>query len=301
MNKNRVHHVASRMGVKKEKYFWNKDDVEFIKEHYNTMNASEIQPLLKDYHTVNAISSKAKKLGLTQSKDWMEEEIEIIKQYYSILPTEEFYKIMTTRTSNAVVCKAMQLGIKSYEKLRQEYTQEEEQFIIDNFGVLSDEEIAQKLNRGVKGISDKRRKLGCFYFNKDYSKYEGLSKLFRGHIQDWKDATMEKCDYKCIITGSKEFAIHHLYGFNNILSEVYDIFEKKGILKSTKIEDYSKEELEEMLTIFKEIHSKYPLGVCLHKDIHKQFHDIYGAGGNTAEQFNHFMKKYYSDIVYNIA
>ena len=43
-----------------------------------------------------------------------------------------------------------------------------------------------------------------------------------------------------------------------------------------------------MLLIFKTIHKKYPIGVCVRKDLHNLFHNIYGSGGNTEEQWNTF-------------
>lgn len=57
------------------------------------------------------------------------------------------------------------------------------------------------------------------------------------------------------------------------------------------IEDYTKEELDYFLSIFNDIHSKYPLGVCVRKDIHDLFHNIYGSGGNTIEQWNKFCEE----------
>ena len=40
------------------------------------------------------------------------------------------------------------------------------------------------------------------------------------------------------------------------------------------------------------IHNKYPLGVCIRKDIHDLFHQLYGSGGNTEEQWESFIAKY---------
>ena len=41
-----------------------------------------------------------------------------------------------------------------------------------------------------------------------------------------------------------------------------------------------------------EIHYSHPLGVCLRRDIHIEFHRIYGNGHNTKEQFDEFVKNY---------
>ena len=291
MNKQRVYSLASNLGFKKESYFWTQEDTEILIANYGKPY-EEIKLLLKEEHSIKAISTKAINLGLTQPQEWTESELEILKTYYSILPKEEFIELLPRRTEDAIVCKAMKLGIKSFKYLNEKYTDEEEQFIIDNAGIMTDDEIANVLNRGIHGIQDKRRSLGMYYLNKDYSNYDSFAKFFRGHVQDWKTKSMEKCNYKCVISESKNFAIHHLYGFNLILKEVFEKLDKMNLLKSDNLEDYSKEELDNIIDIFQLIHSKYPLGVCVDKDIHDLFHKIYGAGGNTEEQWNKFVIDY---------
>ena len=51
-----------------------------------------------------------------------------------------------------------------------------------------------------------------------------------------------------------------------------------------------------MIEIFNSIHDKYPLGVCVRKDIHKLFHQIYGAGGNTENQWNKFVEDFKNGV-----
>lgn len=107
-------------------------------------------------------------------------------------------------------------------------------------------------------------------------------------IRDWKQQSMKNCNYKCILTGERFDHIHHLYSFNKIIKETFDILKIKIKIY---ISDYSIEQLQLIDKTFLELHSKYPLGVCLTKDIHDLYHRIYGDD-NTPEQFKEFINKY---------
>ena len=56
-------------------------------------------------------------------------------------------------------------------------------------------------------------------------------------------------------------------------------------------EDYTIDELHEISDIFVEYHSNYPLGVCVEKDLHMKFHQMYGDINNE-EQWNIFVDKF---------
>ena len=53
--------------------------------------------------------------------------------------------------------------------------------------------------------------------------------------------------------------------------------------------DYTQEELEDILEKFQIVHSRYPLGVCVRKDIHLLYHSIYSKCVNTEDQWNQFV------------
>lgn len=296
LNKNNVYSIASNLGIKKSSFFWKSSDVEILKQHYGDISINELQNMLEDHHTLGAIRIKAEKIGLGKNQKWSDEEIEIFKKYYSILPKEEFAKLLPNRTENAIICKGMNLGIRSYKYLSEKYSEEEKQFILDNYKNMTDQEMADALNKPLSGIQEQRRKLGIYYNNVNYIGYENLSKMFRGHIQKWKDLSSKACNYQCVITGSKDYQVHHLYSFNKILEDVYAELDRLSFLHGYNLSDYTVTELDHMIEIFKNIHSKYPLGVCVDREIHKLFHRIYGSGGNTEQQWNKFVNDYKKGI-----
>lgn len=116
------------------------------------------------------------------------------------------------------------------------------------------------------------------------------SVYFRFLLDDWKRASKEFYNYKCIITGSSNFQIHHLYSFNKILDEM---FIKTNISRKKYIKDYSSEELDMLVQMFYQIHENYPLGVLISKDIHEEFHRIYGKDV-LEDDFKRFLKDNYA-------
>lgn len=115
-----------------------------------------------------------------------------------------------------------------------------------------------------------------------------LSDYFDNKIIQWKKDSMKNCNYKCQITGENFDDIHHLQSFNSIIKEAVDFF---AVSYSCFSGDCSDEILEKLTTKVIELHYKYPLGVCLTRKVHKLFHNIYGKGNNTPEQFYEFQQK----------
>ncbi|MFI2856770.1 zinc-ribbon domain-containing protein [Paenibacillus sp. JSM ZJ436] len=120
-----------------------------------------------------------------------------------------------------------------------------------------------------------------------------LSSHLRNLINQWKEDSVDACDSKCLLTGEDYDDIHHLYGFNLIVKE--SLCELDLSLKDN-VSEYTSEEIIQLNTKFMEIHSRYPLGVCLRSDIHSLFHREYGNRDNTPEQFEEFSMKYRDGI-----
>ena len=100
---------------------------------------------------------------------------------------------------------------------------------------------------------------------------------------------MIACNYQCVLTGSKDFEIHHLYGFSNILKELLNEYPQ---YQDKSFSDYLEDDLSFILEKFLDKHNKYPLGVCVDKKIHVLFHSMYGQYYNTAEQWERFCEDY---------
>jgi hypothetical protein len=153
-----------------------------------------------------------------------------------------------------------------------------------------------KLNRTQRCVQYQRNVLGLYRRDMKSNTYESLSKYIRGKIWNWKKQSMEDCDYKCVFTGSKDFQIHHLYNVSSILN---DIFETYNIERKDDLTEYSNEELDNIVELFIIEQNKYPLGVCISKDIHVLFHSLYGQYRNTPEQWYQFEKDYRSGLYDN--
>lgn len=115
---------------------------------------------------------------------------------------------------------------------------------------------------------------------------------FRKLIKEWKKDILKKYNYKCFLTGaSTDLVIHHLVSFSNILKET---IEELNLEMRRKIKDYSEHEFEMITNKFLEKHTT-DIGVVLSRKVHNKFHNIYGMGNNTKEQFDEFINNFYKN------
>lgn len=120
----------------------------------------------------------------------------------------------------------------------------------------------------------------------------GISELhvyLRRFIKPWKDDSMKQCNYKCVITDGAFNNIHHLFNFSYILAKTMEIVD---LPVHDEINKYSDDEMKRIEDTCLKLHYDLGLGVCLRKDIHKLFHDLYGYTNNTPEQFKEFKLRY---------
>lgn len=245
--------------------------------------------MLSKEYSIKTIQSQAEKMNLTKSRIWTDEELQLLKDNYSNIGSAGIAELLPHKTRDAIRGKARALGLQS----NCYWSEKETQYLINNWETKNDIELATYLGRGVKGVADKRRDLGLYYLSHDKHGYETLEQYIRMNIADWKKRSMNNCDYKCVLTGEKFDDIHHIHGFNLIFQETLDLLHVE--IKDT-IEEYTQKELDNIISTFCKIQDKYPLGVCLSKEIHKLFHSIYGYGNNTEEQWNEFEQNYKNGI-----
>ena len=192
--------------------------------------------------------------------------------------------MIPNHTRKSIIERAMELGVKSGIF----YTHEEEEYIKNNWQTKTDEDIAKVLNRTQRKIRDKRLNMGLCRVEHGVDSYKQISDYLRGNNYEWKKKSMEACNYKCVLSGEKFSDIHHIYGFNMIVDQVL----KKLGIEVVEMSKFTQAQLDIILTEFKKEQDKYPVGVCLKKDLHISFHQIYGMGNNTEDQWKQFVSQY---------
>lgn len=284
-NKNTISSIASKHKIKAEAFFsnrWTKEELDILEKYYPSGDIDKIQELLPN-RTYKSITTKAKRLGLRSREYWSEEEDILLKKLYDNTKIDDILKYFPNRTRNSIILHANNIGLRNVVK----YSKEEEEFIINNWKFLSDKEIGKELkNRSGHTIQAKRLQLGLLRITDGIS-YSDLSEYVRTNNADWKRRSMENCGFKCRITGKRFDAIHHIHGLNLILKEtLYNL----NINPKYDMNDYSEEELINILSEFRKVQDTYPIGVCLCSEVHNEFHRKYGYGNNTQSQWEEFLK-----------
>ena len=121
---------------------WKKWKVKFLKENINVLSLSQIQKELEvNYYQ---IMDKLDELGIEYDNNfWSEEEVNILVGLSSKVYIREIAKILN-RTEGAIITKANRLGL-DYVTLKKVYTDEELQYIKDNWGIIAVTDMARNL------------------------------------------------------------------------------------------------------------------------------------------------------------
>lgn len=281
---------ASKLGIKAEYYFWADDEISYLRDNYFNYTLDELVEHFGNKYTKDAIQIQAyKRFGYSTDDDWSDEENSLLIKYYPYIPIDSVCKMIPTRSKNAIINHARILHLYSYFYNQTFWDKESDKILIDNWGQMSDEELSVIIGKPKQSIMERRHRLNLMRVDKANLKYSDISKYLRGQLQDWKTKSMKMCNYQCVLTGSKDFHIHHLYSFNQIVS---DFFDNNPGFKIKDFKDYTQEELGDLTSAFIAEHNKHPLGVCVKKSIHDLFHSVYGRYCNTQEQWERFSDNY---------
>lgn len=155
---------------------WKKWKIKFLKENLNSMSLTQIAEQLEvNYYQ---IMEKVDELDLTyNSNRWTPEEEQILIELSSKCYIREIAKVLN-RTEGAIISKANKMGL-DYITLSRKYTQEELDFIKNNWGVIPVTDMARTLK--VSRIMVQRQ-----------ADLMNLPKLGNNPYRKWTDEEIEK-------------------------------------------------------------------------------------------------------------
>ena len=127
--------------------------------------------------------------------------------------------------------------------------------------------------------------------------YKGGITPIRKHLrflnEEWFNHCKQQANYTCELTGKigGNLHTHHLKAFSTIVLEAHEL---NNIQVKPQVKDYTKEELHKLEEYVAEWHKDNSNAVVLCEEVHMLFHDLYGRGGNTPEQYEEFKQRYLS-------
>ena len=110
-------------------------------------------------------------------------------------------------------------------------------------------------------------------------------------VQDWHKNSKEQVNYICQLTGKTgtKLNTHHLLAFSMIIRKGHELH---NIPIKEQVNDYTREELKLLEDYVAEWHKDTSNAVVLCDEVHKLFHNLYGKGDNTREQYEEFKQRY---------
>ena len=284
--------TAYRLGVKRPSDNYSDEELEIIQKYYKSCKTvQEFQEKYLPNRTVSGINAKAQKMGLLKREDWTTEEDQILIENYDKMFRWQLCKLFPDRPKTSVFNRIVALGLTGGQGYA--YRKEDDEFIINNYETMTDEEIGKVLHRAAKSIKQRRNELG--YHRKDpdeITKYISLNRFLARQDSEWRRMAEIACNRKCLLSDNEYEDVHHLYSRNLIVSEIVDYF---NLPENFEINLCSKELKEQIILKYREIENQYGLGICLTEEIHTKFHSLYGFGSNTPKQFLSFVSNFFPE------
>lgn len=129
-NKESIIHKAYELKLKKDNYYWTNNDIEILIQGYkNNVSNEKIRKMLNDKFSIQSINTKANKLGLLKRQRWTSEEIEILINNYSMIPIDAICELLPNRKRQNIIAKAKKMNINSYQYLKEQWTNNDIDFL----------------------------------------------------------------------------------------------------------------------------------------------------------------------------
>ena len=273
---------------KHEVMCWSKEDEDILRKYYGKLSYKEISKKLNRSIQPHSLYRKALDLGIVKPANiWINEEVEILINNYSVKPMSEVMKLLPGRTQYAILGQARKYDLKSYFYLNRLWSDSEIKYLKDNYIDKSYEDMSNELGRTIVAIKVRMYLLNL-HKPTEISNYDNLYNYIRQRLVPWRNKVREEHDYTCEITGSRSnIVVHHIRSFNLLLEECFDIL-NFPIYDDFSL--YTQEQLDYFMESFLELQELYGAYVCISESVHKKFHKQYGYGDNTLEQWNEFIK-----------
>lgn len=171
---------------------WTKEKTEILIEMYYDKSEEEICEAIGN--TWGAIQGRANKLGLQRNycKDivWDENKKKILRKMYWISSWEEIFESLGIFNKRKILDQANKMGLER----KKNFEEWEDDFIIENYSILSTEKISKKINRPIGSIQTRASQLGVNKQNvwKIFSDEEIISMLKKtyekiGRFPQWRE------------------------------------------------------------------------------------------------------------------
>lgn len=290
VNKNQRHYCSNECRM--NGMFWSNDDTQILIDNYGKLSYKEMSEnhIFSVHKTADEIRRRAGYIGVASSRDWSDGEIEILVNNYDKVSMQELMNMLPNRTKPSILGKARTMGLKSKFYLTHKYSDEEIEYLKNNYLLKSNEGLGKELNRSPQGIAEHLLVLDL-HRPTEIDNYKTLKKYVRTRLIPWRDKTRELNGYVCALTGAKSnIVVHHIRSFNLLF---YETIENLRFPIYDDISEYNQNQLDEFLNEFLEIQENYSSYICINEDVHRIFHKEYGYGNNTEEQWDEFLNKYY--------
>ena len=286
-NKKAKHYCSAE--CKRNGLWWNDEDTMILRDNYKRVPYKEMVNMFSEKKSIDSIRNRAIYIGLTAPRNWSNKEIEILKENYSKIPLVDVQKILPHRTLKSIISQARIQHLLSYFYLTNVYSQDDDDFLKENYIKMSNAELALKLHRNENGIAQHLLCLGL-HRPREIDKYLDVSRYIRARLAPWKENYKKQNNYTCAISNKKSnIVVHHIRSFNLILNEAINNIQFPAYENMSM---YTGKQLDELFNEYMNLQDYYGQYICVNEDIHIQFHRMFGYGNNTLEQWNEFLKSY---------